>query len=303
MVVTLQEGLIAMRVFKDIERVVRTSERSVALKRKKKEDTVLKRRLALLVLEGRAVTVRDEFDYETETRAAEGQPPLSLGEELRAIEEHNGSVVFTVTGSELRPSINFDITTNDNLYWFNDDGFGEIECKSMEIAPAPTELGHWYSASVYNDAPRETGNTNMTFLFDLRLPKAEFERLFQKLWLGRGQSQLRVVLNVVCFQEPLEAAYNDWFPNNLLFEVGGPIPVKLKSIHAEQATLAPANFSPIIVDEDESLDEQEDLSNEEYILVTIRRVHSTMKGIEKMLWWTVNLVGVIAVILVLYYLL
>jgi hypothetical protein len=54
MVVTLQEGLIAMRVFKDIERVVRTSERSVALKRKKKEDTVLKRRLALLVLEGRA---------------------------------------------------------------------------------------------------------------------------------------------------------------------------------------------------------------------------------------------------------
>jgi hypothetical protein len=86
------------------------------------------------------------------------------------------------------------------------------------------------------------------------------------------------------------------------FAASYPVPI-CSSIHAEQATLAPANFSPIIVDEDESLDEQEDLSNEEYILVTIRRVHSTMKGIEKMLWWTVNLVGVIAVILVLYYLL
>jgi hypothetical protein len=77
-------------------------------------------------------------------------------------------------------------------------------------------------------------------------------RLANKGGLGRYSSiangpgfarALRIELHVVCFQEPVEAALNEWFPNNFLFEADKAIPVKLDAIYARAVHLSTSEHS------------------------------------------------------------
>jgi hypothetical protein len=273
-------------MFKEIVGVARPDGRSVALKHKKGEDIVLEQRVVQLVLQGRAVTVSDGFYFENETRLAEGQPPLNEIYDSEAIEKHDGPLVFTVTGSRPYPRITAEVTTEDHLYWFKDQNFGgEVNRKRVEIIP--TDL-HRATARVWNDALPDSGAINMVFAVTILLPGKEFERLFRNIWVAKTPCRLRLVTHMVCFQEPTEAAFNVFFPNDFLFEQDKPIPAKLESIHAEQSTLAPVNIPRIVADE------QEDPA-----LAASQRLQATMQSIEKALWWMLLFVVTIAAILIL----
>ena len=192
-------------MFKDVVGVSRPDGRSVTLKHKKGKDTVLERTLVQLNFEGRALTASDGFYYENETRLAEGQPPINefYGD---AIQKHDGPLVFTVTSSRLHPTISGDVTSEDRLYWFKDQSFGgEVKRKHVQINKADRYLA---TADVWNDALPDTGNINMMFLMSVLLPAQEFDRLFRNIWLATTPCRLRLVTNVVCFQEPIEAALN-----------------------------------------------------------------------------------------------
>ena len=281
-------------MFDGVEGVARPDGRSVRLKHKKGNDTVLKRKLVQLIFEGRALTLSDGFYFESVMRPAKDQPPVkTLLDERRAIEEHDGSAVFTVTSSQLQRGISATVTTEDSLCWFKDQHFGgEVNSRRVSIHPGPKEGGHRAMAHVWNDAVPDTGNINMMFLVDIALPEQEFDRLFRNIWLAKAPCRLRIELHIVCFQEAAEADLNPvGFPNNFVFEADEPIPVSLNGIYAEGSTLAPAS-APLWVPDKQEPDEDE-------ALAATRNLQSTMQKIEKALRWLLLFVVGIAVILLL----
>jgi hypothetical protein len=95
--------------------VVRSTDgRSVTLKHKKGKESVLKRTMEYLVLEGRALTIWDGFGFENEARSPEGQ---LLGDEYEAIEKSDRPV-FTPVSSKSNSGITADVTTGPRLYWW-----------------------------------------------------------------------------------------------------------------------------------------------------------------------------------------
>jgi hypothetical protein len=237
-------------------------------------------------LEARAVTVTDGFYFDNVTRPAEGLDPV-LDYPERAIKEHGGPPVFTVTKSSPQPSIRANLTSDDNLYWFKGQSFDEIKNKVVNIHKSDQ---HYAQVNVWNDALHETGNINMMFLLSIRLPAQEFDRLIKNLWVANAPCRLRLEQHIVCLQEQVEADLNPvGFPNNYVFEVGPAIPVMFEGIYIEQSTIAPASITRIPSDDDEEFDP----------LAANRQLQALVQKIEKRLLWLLVFVAAIAVSVIL----
>ena len=257
--------------------VVRSTDgRSVTLKHKKGKESVLKRTMEYLVLEGRALTIWDGFGFENEARSPEGQ---LLGDEYEAIEKSDRPV-FTPVSSKSNSGITADVTTGPRLYWFKEGTVGEVTRRSLTIRRGERSDRRLATAIVHPDLEGGTGE----FSLSLVLPDQQFERLLRTVWSARPPCRLRVDVHIVCFGES---------PLTILLAADKSIPTKLDEIYANQSTLGPL---PVVSDKQDDRLIEAQVEQNDPMLAAIRRLQSTMLSIKKALWWSLAFVVVIAII-------